>query len=206
MKKSISILTMLASLLLISACGKDKKGDASPRAGTPAPTVPGINTSDVYGTYSGKYSWAGDLHIEDRKLYKEYLSDHGICDLPNMWISFGWANCDNIDGLYVSVHFNELKASTFGYAQLWNYYGYWQVVPNTVLNGEFAPIDQDTGMEIYRSGYIGHPTYNKIFRYRIYNNVAKNSKLDLKVKNSYFIELKYKEKVFATATLYPDTY
>ncbi len=178
----------LAFTLILSGCGKDKKSGGA----TPLPP-PIVEPNDDYNKL---HNWAGPLQIIDRSTYERFLKDHGICNYPGVIWSFGYWNCKNYDGVWISIHLKSKKVPTQGFAQLMSSYNkQWVIFPPSIIDGTFAPIDQDTGIEIYRRGYDGTPSHNTYFRYRAYGNTRSNTPLTM--------EVYYRNVKFGQATISP---
>ncbi len=171
------------SLFMVVGCGEDKK---TPTTSLVVPT----NNSQI------NFSWAGDLNIIDSSMYKRFLQDHNVCDYPGYIWTFGTWNCDNYNALYIGVHLNKLEAPTSGMAEILSVYNNnWLRLPPSTINGTFAPIDQNSGIEIYQRGYDGTASYNALFRYRIYG--------DITTENQLTMEIYYRNVKFGTATIQP---
>lgn len=196
---SYLIVTIIVSLTLNLGCGKDKGGQptVAPVATIPPPaSPPPPSVSNPLTNYTF-LSWGGDIRVIDNEMYERFLSDHNICDYPGMIWGFGTWDCNNYRALYVSLQLQGSSVPTQGIAQLWHYTNYnWYSIYQTILNGEFAAIDNNTGIEIYRRGYDGTATYNAIFRYRAYGPLTKDQPLEM--------ELWYRQVKFATARVYPN--
>ncbi|MCB9025925.1 MAG: hypothetical protein H6625_06380 [Bdellovibrionaceae bacterium] len=189
--------TVIFSLLLTVGCGKDKNNGVVGRGTTPIPPPPVTGPNSNNGYYTAQNSWGGRLTIIEHKTYERFLTDHNICNFPGMIYGFGTWDCSNYNALYVSLHLQSLTVPTQGLAQIWNYYNNaYAVLPPSVLTGEFAPIDQNTGIQIYRRGYDGTASYNAIFRYSVYGDLKKDKSLSM--------ELWYRQVKFAIATISPE--
>ncbi|MBK9040386.1 MAG: hypothetical protein IPL83_14705 [Bdellovibrionales bacterium] len=119
--------------------------------------VPGNNSS-----FSNL--WGGRMIITDHGLYRDFLRDYArICD-PYIGWNWGSYSCDSWDsvGSFSLVSIGT-SLPTYGAATIYAYNDYspGYYVPISI-NGNFEPINDNTGFELRRTGYGGTPSYNDI--------------------------------------------
>lgn len=137
--------------------------------------VPGISTGtnptnpyNYYGTAGG--TWSGRIQITNSGLYQQFLQEYGfVCNQNTInWIgnfNYGYQNCSNwssnanlilslASGVLPSAGFATLSVQTnFSYG----YYG--AQIPITI-NGQFQPINNNTGFQLLSYGFAGSYSYN----------------------------------------------
>ncbi|MCB0390655.1 MAG: hypothetical protein KDD58_05170 [Bdellovibrionales bacterium] len=207
--------TKLGSLIIISlslflGCGKDKGNNAAPAPYYPTTVVTGGTNGNTSQNPNYKYQWdAVQLKILDPVVYKSFLKEYGICEMPGIiWTFNGFEDCSKYAGYNVILHLSDLTFPAKGQVLLQHgFSGYPQAIVPTILFGTFNYIDQYTGVEIYRSGYPGTLNYNDRYRYRIYGPLNSEGKLEIKSDTTLTIILGFgantTTKPFAEAVLVP---
>lgn len=121
--------------------------------------------SVVGTTINTNNTWGGDLIITDQGLYRNFLQEYGqICDLYQY--NWGSSSCDQWDSrAKLQIYSFGTALPAFGSVSLFAYSDYgFNYYYNLRMDGQFDPINNNTGFEMRQMGYYGSPSYNSTIR------------------------------------------